>query len=162
MNHLLFARVFRRCLGLLALCLALAVPAAELAIAPVLDLTGLPELGDSWLKGNPYRGNVRAVAVGQSAFNQSCARCHGADSSPVGGAPAPDLRQLNRYCRNIADSGLQAACMTDNDQYFRKSVQQGKVIVGIVHMPSWKDVLSQEVVWAIQVFIESRIGGEGR
>lgn len=162
MSSVLLTRIFRSCLGLLALCLALAVPAAEVAIAPVLDQSGLPSLGEVWLKGNPYRGNPTAVAVGQSAFNQSCARCHGADASPVGGAPAPDLRQLNRYCRSIADSGLQAACMTDNDYYFRKTVQQGKVIVGVVHMPSWKDVLSQEVVWAIQAFIESRIGEGGR
>jgi mono/diheme cytochrome c family protein len=161
MNSVLLARVFRPCLGLLALCLALAVPAAEVAVAPVLDLSGLPALGDGWLKGNPYRGSVRALAVGQSAFNQSCARCHGADASPVGGAPAPDLRQLNRYCRNIAEAGVQAACMADNDYYFRKTVQHGKIIVGVVHMPSWKDVLSQEVVWAIQAFVESRIV-EGR
>lgn len=151
----------RGCLGLAMMGLALAVPAAEVAVAPVLDLSGLPSLGDAWRKGNPYRGNPTAIAVGQSAFNQSCARCHGADASPVGGAPAPDLRQLNRYCRNIADSGLQAACMTDNDQYFGKSVREGKTVVGVVHMPSWNDVLSQEVVWAIQAFIESRIV-EGR
>lgn len=162
MNFDRILRVARNGLGLLGLCLALAAPAAEIAIAPVLELASLPLLGDTWLKGNPYRGNPHAVEVGQSAFNQSCARCHGANASPVGGAPAPDLRQLNGYCRRIADADLQATCMTDNDQYFRKSVQQGKVIVGVVHMPSWKEVLSQEVVWALQVFIESRIGEGAR
>ena len=48
--------------------------------------------------------------------------------------------------------------MADNDTYFSKTVQQGKVIVGVMHMPPWKDVLSQELVWAIQRFIESRTG----
>lgn len=158
----LLARIFRRGFGLVALCLALVAPAAEIAVAPILDLSGLPSFGETWLKGNPYRGNPRALAIGQSAFNQSCARCHGFNASPAGGVPAPDLRQLNGYCRRIADAGLQDACMADNDQYFKKSVLQGKVIVGVLHMPSWKDVLSQDVVWAIQAFIESRLDEAGR
>ena len=54
---------------------------------------------------------------------------------PGGGVPAPDLRQLNRYCQRIADTELKAACMRDNDQYFSKTVQQGKIIVGVMHMP---------------------------
>ncbi len=154
--------ILRSSLGLVAMSLALAAPAIEVAVAPVLDRSGLPPLGDTWRKGNPYRGNPRAVEVGQSAFKQSCARCHGEDASPVGGAPAPDLRQLNRYCRSIANPVLQAACMADNDQYFKKTVQQGKVVVGVRHMPSWNEVLIQEDVWAIQTFIESRIGESGR
>lgn len=151
----LFTRFGRSCLGLLLMALALAAPAAEVAVAPVLDLSGLPSLGDAWLKSNPYRGNPTAVVIGKSAFNQSCARCHGVDADPHGGMPAPDLRQVSRYCRRITEAGLKAACMMDNDQYFAKSVREGKTIVGVVHMPSWKPVLSQEVIWAIQVFIES-------
>lgn len=152
----------RNSLGLVAIGLTLAASATEVAVAPVLDRTGLPPLGETWLKGNPYRGNPRAVEVGRSAFNQSCARCHGTDASQAGGATAPDLRQLNRYCRSIANPALQTACMADNDQYFKKSVQEGKVVVGVRHMPSWKAVLTQEDIWAIQAFIESRIEVRGQ
>jgi mono/diheme cytochrome c family protein len=47
--------------------------------------------------------------------------------------------------------------MADNDHYFKKIVQDGKVVVGVRHMPAWRDALLQEDVWAIQAFIESRI-----
>lgn len=149
-------------IGFFAMSVALAAVAAEVAIAPVLDRSGLPSLGETWRNGNPYRGNPRAVEVGQSAYSQSCARCHGVDANPGGGVPAPDLRQMNRYCRSIVNPALKAACMVDNDQYFKQSVLQGKVVVGVRHMPSWKDALIQEDVWAIQTFIESRIGENGR
>lgn len=143
-------------LCLASLCLVFNVSATEIAVPPVVDASALPMLGNDWLKSNPYRGNAKAVEIGQSAFNQSCARCHGVDAMLGGGVPAPDLRQLNRYCQRIADTELKAACMRDNDQYFSKTVQQGKIIVGVMHMPPWKGVLSQELVWAIQTFIESR------
>ena len=146
----------RRHLGLLACCLAFSASAVEVAVAPLVDQSGLPPLGAE-VKTNPYRATGRAVEVGQSAFNQSCARCHGVDANPAG-APAPDLRQLNRYCRRIGDGELQAACMADNDAYFNKTVASGKTIVGVMHMPPWKGVLNQELVWAIQSFIESRVG----
>ena len=149
--------IIRNCIGLVAASLALATVAAEVAVPPVLDRSGLPMPGPVWLDGNPYRGNARALEVGQSAFNQSCARCHGADADPGAGMPAPDLRRLNRYCRGIANPALQKACMADNDQYFRKTVQLGKLIVGVRHMPGWETALMQEDIWAIQAFIESRI-----
>jgi len=138
--------------------LAPQVQAVEIAVAPVVDQTGLPVLGEQWLPLNPYRGNSRAIEVGKSAFNQACAKCHGSDAlqSVNNGAIAPDLRRLNRYCRRIADEALQKTCLTDNDRYFVKTVKQGKVVVGIVHMPAWDKVLSQELVWAIQAFIESQ------
>lgn len=155
-----FNSIFCNLIGLAGMCLALTVSAAEVAVAPVLDRTGLPSLGDTWLKTNPYRGHPRAIEVGQSAFNQSCARCHGHDANTAGGVPAPDLRRLNGYCRRIANPILQVACLTDNDQYFKKSVLYGKTVVGFVHMPAWKDVLIQDDIWAIQAFIESRVSAK--
>ena len=136
---------------------ALAV-ANEVAVAPTVSPDGLPPLGESWVAENPYRGNPAAIAIGQQAYNQACARCHGADAS-TNTAPAPDLRQLNRYCRRISAAELNTACMRDNDAYFSKTVQNGKVIVGITHMPPWQGVLKQELAWAIQVFLESRASG---
>ena len=135
----------------------LAVAANEVAVAPSVAPDGLPVLGASWLESNPYRGNPVAVEIGQATYNQTCARCHGVDAS-TNAAPAPDLRQLNRFCKRIGDVELNAACMRDNDAYFAKTVRKGKVIVGVTHMPPWEGVLKQELAWAIQVFIESRSG----
>jgi len=131
---------------------------AEVAVPPVVDISPLPTLGSEWRKTNPFRELPVAVDIGRSAFNQSCARCHGTDANPSG-APAPDLRQLERGCRRIGDAEIKARCMADNDTYFSKSVREGKIIVGVTHMPPWKSVLSQEIVWSIQAFIESRRPG---
>ncbi|MFZ2855612.1 MAG: cytochrome c-550 PedF [Rhodocyclaceae bacterium] len=141
----------------LTLFAATAAMANELPVPVSVDLGDLPRLGETWLPGNPYRGNPRAVTVGDSAFQQACARCHGADANPSGSLPAPDLRQLNRSCRPIADAVLKARCMADNDQFFSKSVREGKVVVGVVHMPRWQETMSQETIWAIQTYIESRV-----
>jgi cytochrome c-550 PedF len=129
--------------------------ANEIAVAPAVLPDGLPPLGETWRSENPYRGNPEAIAIGQQAYNQACARCHGADAS-TNAAPAPDLRNLNRFCKRIGDAELKAACMRDNDAYFAKTVRNGKVIVGVTHMPPWQGVLKQELAWAIQTFIESR------
>jgi mono/diheme cytochrome c family protein len=142
---------------LTALSSSLAV-ANEVAVAPAVSPDGLPPLGETWLAENPYRGNPAALAIGQQAYNQACARCHGTDAS-TNAAPAPDLRQLNRFCKRIDDAELKAACRRDNDAYFAKTVRNGKVIVGVTHMPPWQGVLKQELAWAIQVFFESRASG---
>lgn len=138
----------------------LAAPAlaGEVAVAPEVDASALPPLGAQWLTANPYRGNAVAVDLGRLAYNQACARCHGADAA-TRAAPAPDLRNLDRYCRRIADTELQAGCLRDNDDYFAHSVRHGKIIVGVTHMPPWEGVLKQELAWAIQVFIEAQARG---
>lgn len=129
---------------------------AEVAHAPVVDASGLQALGPEWLAENPYRGNARAMEVGRTVFNQSCAQCHGPDAT--GGGSAPDLRRLDGYCRAIGDRKLRHDCMLDNDAFFKESVLHGKVRVGVVHMPPWEGLLPQEVVWAVQAFIESQRG----
>ena len=53
---------------------------------------GLKKLVDKWQQENPYRGNKRAIEIGDSAFNQNCARCHGLGA--ISGGIAPDLRYL--------------------------------------------------------------------
>jgi len=140
-----------------ALLLALSLPLAanEVAVPVNVDLSGLPPIVEG-SEVNPYRGNAQAVEVGNSAFHQACARCHGVDANPSGSLPAPDLRQLHRFCGRIADTNLRARCMSDNDHFFNTSVQEGKVIVGVVHMPRWKETLNQQTIWAIQTYIESR------
>lgn len=145
------------CLALLlALCARLAWGADASFDDPANDqvLAALAALGDEWRAENPYRGDARAIAAGQTLYAAHCARCHGEDAS--GRGPAADLRVLGRYCRRIADEDLRRRCARDADDYFRRSVLFGKVRLGIVHMPPWKDVLSQEAVWALRSFVGTR------
>ena len=78
-----------------------------------------------------------------------CARCHGADAG-TNATPAPDPRKIDRGRRRIADPALAARCQADNDAYFARSVRQGKLILGVSHMPPWQGVLSRELAWAIR------------
>lgn len=145
-----------RNLILVALIAGKSAIADEIANRPEVDFSSLPRLGSNWLATNPYRGNSDAIRVGQLTYGQTCARCHGVDAS-TNAAPAPDLRKLDGFCRRIENADLKAACMRDSDAYFSKTVRQGKTIVGVVHMPAWEPVLSQELIWAVQAFIESRV-----
>lgn len=154
-------RAVSRYLGKLALAAAClfsfagSVAALEVAYPPSVDYSALPALGKDWRETNPYRNVPEALPIGRIAFNQSCARCHGADAA-TNAAPAPDLRNLDKGCRRIADAAIKARCMADNDAFFAKSVRDGKIIVGVMHMPPWREVLPQELAWAIQAFIEAQ------
>lgn len=139
--------------------------AASLAIAaeppPAALLKDLPPLGETWRVDNPYRGDAQVAAIGRSLYNESCARCHG----PEGDATrhvGNDLRMLDIYChRRIEDPKARAHCVRDNDDFFKLSVLEGKRRAGVTHMPAWKDVLSQEAIWAIRTFLESRRPDKG-
>lgn len=142
----------------LPVCLALALgmaPAQAVDIhAPDVDIRALTPLGKRWLPENPYRGNPAAIDIGRAAYAQSCARCHGADAEHMGAAA--DLRLVGRFCLRIADDALRQRCTQDADDYFRRSVLNGKIRLGIEHMPPWKNLIGQEVLWSIQAFVESR------
>jgi mono/diheme cytochrome c family protein len=94
------------------------------------------------------------MAVGRMAFNQACARCHGADGDGSR-APAPDLRRLSRHCGALNPGAWRDRCLADADAYFLKSVRFGKHKFGIEHMPAWEGVLTAETVWSIRTFIEN-------
>ncbi|TCT19767.1 c-type cytochrome [Thiobaca trueperi] len=128
--------------------------AAPVAVSPTIDTTGLAALPVPWPAENPYRGDPLAARVGQDAFNQACARCHGPDADGSR-APAPDLRRLGRSCKRVSDADLKRRCIQDVDAYFRASVLKGKVKVGVVHMPAWDGILKPELVWAIRTFVET-------
>ncbi|MDY0191115.1 MAG: cytochrome c-550 PedF [Desulfuromonas sp.] len=101
-------------------------------------------LGEEWVDENPYRGddeqNALAVEIGSSAYNQNCARCHGLEAQS--GGIAPDLRLLD------AD--------ISGDEWFKERVINGAVRNGAVYMPKMAEHLSQEALWAIRTYIESR------
>jgi len=144
--------------GLLQLALActfaaLAGTAGAEGIHPY-NLAGLPLLGDEWKPGNPYRGNAEIARAGGIAFNQNCARCHGLEA--ISGGISPDLRKLDGDCTGLADKAKQQACFKEMDDYFVATVRHGRVRDGRVYMPPFEGTLTQEAIWAIRTYIETR------
>lgn len=129
-------------------------------VAPQVDTSQLPTQAQTWQEPNPLRGNAHAIALGQSAFNQSCARCHGENAVGTR-SPAPDLRRIGGRCKNIEDAALHQRCQADADAFFIKSVRYGKQKFGIVHMPPWEGMIAPELAWALRTFVESAPKGTG-
>ncbi|RUP19450.1 cytochrome c-550 PedF, partial [Methylobacterium sp.] len=77
---------------------------------------------------------------GASGFNQNCARCHGLEM--ISGGLAPDLRYLPQG--------------KEGDEYFVERMKHGAVINGVTKMPAFEGVISQEGLWAIRSYIESK------
>ncbi len=110
-----------------------------------VDNAGLPDVGEEWLTENPYRDGgaevwTRAIEVGESAFTQNCARCHGLGA--ISGGLAPDLRMLE--------------ASDYDDEWFTERFINGATQDGITKMPAFGDVLSQKTAWAIRTYIETR------
>ena len=108
-------------------------------VPQAVDTTGLKNLGSDWQKSNPYRGDKTAIRIGDSAFNQNCARCHGLGA--ISGGIAPDLRYLP-----AGDEG---------DEVFMPRIRKGSVRDGRVYMPPFEGTLSQEAMWAIRTWLET-------
>lgn len=105
-----------------------------------VDTEGLEKLGDEWRTTNPYRGNARALEVGTSGYAQNCARCHGLQV--ISGGLSPDLRYLEK-----GDEG---------DEWFMERIRHGATVNGVTHMPAFEGTLSQEAMWAIRTYVESK------
>jgi cytochrome c-550 PedF len=119
-----------------------------------VDTKSLPALGKDYKTSNPYRGNKDAIVVGDSAYNQNCARCHGLQA--ISGGIAPDLRKTDADCFGLRDAAKLQGCVDEIDDYFATSVRRGKVRNGAVYMPPFEDTLQQEAVWAIKAYLETR------
>ncbi|MDT3669368.1 MAG: cytochrome c-550 PedF [Aromatoleum sp.] len=129
-------------LGALAIALAAGagLAAAHGDVTPqAVDTSGLKPLGEDWQGVNPYRDNADAIRIGDSAFNQNCARCHGLGA--VSGGIAPDLRKLD--------------IEPETDEYFIGRVRTGVTRNGAVYMPPFEGTLSQEAMWAIRAWLET-------
>jgi len=111
-----------------------------------VDVSELPPLGEEWRAENPYRGDATAIRIGDSAYNQNCARCHGLEV--ISGGITPDLRKLND-----PDEFFDKA---ESDQWFMQRIRHGAVIDGRVYMPPFEGILSQEAMWAIRSYIDTR------
>ena len=119
-----------------------------------VDTSSLPQLGPEWRASNPFTGNEAAIRIGSSAFNQNCARCHGLEA--VSGGIAPDLRKLDRDCVDVAGDRKKQACYDETNAYFLTSIRHGKTRNGAVYMPPFEGILTQEAMWAIKSYLETR------
>jgi cytochrome c-550 PedF len=126
--------------GLASASIASAVLAHGNVTPQAVDTSSLPEIGEAWVKHNPYRGNPAAVKIGESAYGQNCARCHGLDAES--GGIAPDLRYLE-----VGDTG---------DEWFIQRYQHGSSHDGKVYMPPMGEVLGQKAGWAIRAWLETK------
>jgi cytochrome c-550 PedF len=105
-----------------------------------MNTAGLPPLGDKWLTENPYRGNARAIELGATGYTQNCARCHGIDG--VSGGLAPDLRKLE--------------ITPDGDEWYIELTRKGFTQHGVNKMPAFEGILSQEAMWAIRAWLDTK------
>jgi cytochrome c-550 PedF len=146
--------------ALLSLSLAAAAGAA-LAHGDVtpqaVDTSTLPQLGSKWLDANPYSSgpaHKEALRIGTSAYNQNCARCHGLEA--ISGGMSPDLRKFDADCTGLADAAKKAACYKEMDDYYMATVRRGRVRDGRVYMPPFEGTLTQEAIWSIKTYLETR------
>ena len=110
-----------------------------------VDTEGLDALGEDWREENPYRaaGGDQydlAVKIGASGYNQNCARCHGLEV--ISGGIAPDIRYLEEGALG--------------DEWFLQRIRKGYSQNGAYKMPPFEGILSQEAMWAIRSYIETR------
>ncbi|MCC5993443.1 MAG: cytochrome c-550 PedF [Rhodobacteraceae bacterium] len=129
----------------LALSASLALAHGDVTPQPV-NTDGLPELTGGWEFENPFRdpdGDYweRALRIGDSAYNQNCARCHGLEV--VSGGLAPDLRFL------MAEEM--------DDEWYMERVRRGSGD----RMPAYEELMNQQAMWAIRTYIETRPDPDG-
>lgn len=112
-----------------------------------INTDALPDVGEEWLTENPYRADKvgeeiwrKAIEIGDSGYNQNCARCHGLEA--ISGGIAPDLRYLE-----LGESG---------DQWYMERFRNGSSHDGKVYMPAFGEVLGQKAGWAIRAFLETK------
>ncbi|WP_171181180.1 cytochrome c-550 PedF [Ruegeria sp. HKCCD8929] len=116
----------------------------DVAPQPV-NTDALPDVGEEWLTENPYRDAgdeiwKAAIEIGDSGYNQNCARCHGLGG--VSGGLAPDLRYLE-----AEEYG---------DEWYAERFRDGMTQNGITKMPAFGELLGQKAAWAIRTYIETR------
>lgn len=125
----------------LALCCVTGTAIAHGDVTPqAVDVSTLEALGEDWKERNPYTGNAEAIRIGDSAYNQNCARCHGLGA--ISGGIAPDLRYLP----------LDA----EGDEIFMMRIRNGATRDGRVYMPPFEGILPQEAMWAIRAWLETK------
>jgi cytochrome c-550 PedF len=108
------------------------------------ETSGLNPAGSEWLKENPYRAdaaqNELAIKIGAEGYALNCARCHGLEA--ITGGMSPDLRYLE-------DGKF-------GDEWYLERTRKGYTHNGQEKMPKYEGIVSQEGMWAIRTYVESR------
>jgi cytochrome c-550 PedF len=157
LRHSFFTSIANKLMVTALLATPLALHAHGDVVPQAVDTHTLPQLGAQWLDSNPYSegpAHGEALRIGTSAFNQNCARCHGLEA--ISGGIAPDLRKLDGDCLEMADATKKKACFAEIQEYFAATVRHGRTRDGRVYMPPFDGTLTQEAVWAIKTYLESR------
>jgi len=132
---------FLTAVALLAGSLVASIVHAHGDVAPqAVDVSTLKPLGEKLLDENPYRGDKEAIRVGDSAYGQNCARCHGLQG--ISGGMSPDLRKMD--------------IDKETDKFYLAITLRGVTRNGAVYMPPFKGILPQEAIWAIRAYTDSR------
>jgi cytochrome c-550 PedF len=132
---------FSTAAALLAGSLASSIVLAHGDVTPqAVDVSTLKPVGAKLLEENPYRGDKEAIRVGTSAYTQNCARCHGLEA--ISGGMSPDLRKMD------VDK--------ETDKFYLEATMHGRSRNGAVYMPPFQGTLSQEAIWAIRSYTDSR------
>ena len=158
--HAIFATAVKRTLAVVTTAVLLSYGSAWShgdVVPQSVDTSTLPQLGAKWLEANPYsvgEAHTEALRIGTSAYNQNCARCHGLEA--ISGGMSPDLRKIDSDCMGMADAAAKMSCFKEMDDYFLSTVRRGRVRDGRVYMPHFEGILSQEAIWAIRTYIETR------
>lgn len=105
-----------------------------------VDTSKLADIGEDWVAVNPYRGNVDAIKIGESAYGGNCARCHGLEA--ISGGIAPDLRYLE-----TGDAG---------DEWYISRYRHGATRDGKVFMPPFGEIIGQKAGWAIRAWLDTK------
>ena len=118
-----------------------------------LQLLGLPAPA-GLTQDQIAAGLKEALRIGTSAYNQNCARCHGLEA--ISGGIAPNLRKIDGDCMGLADEAKKKACYQETDEFFLGTVRRGRARDGRVYMPPFEGILSQEAIWTIKTYLETR------
>ena len=138
--------MFRIPMAALGLIVSTSIAHSHGDVAPQpMNTDALPDVGEEWLIENPYRAESdevwkAAIEIGDSGYNQNCARCHGLGG--VSGGLAPDLRYLE-----AEEYG---------DEWYVERFQVGYTQNGITKMPAFGELLGQKAAWAIRTYLETR------
>ena len=153
----LFANAARGCAVLAAALVTTAALAHGDVVPQSVDTHTLPQLGEKWRETNPFSegpAHEEALRIGTSAYNQNCARCHGMQA--ISGGISPDLRKIDNECMGLADVEKKKACFAEISEYYLGTVRRGRTRDGRVYMPPFEGILSQEAIWSIKTYLETR------
>jgi cytochrome c-550 PedF len=106
-----------------------------------VDTSALTPVDGEEVLENPYRDTgdyETAIKIGDKAYNQNCARCHGLGA--MSGGIAPDLRYL---------------IPGEDDEYFIEKVKVGAVRNGVTYMPAFGEIFNDEAIWAIRSWLDT-------